>query len=144
MLLDKILEEWDIDSIIDRNHLDLESIKIPKLISKYLRYYTHEKLKLEQLEIDFKELKQQKIEFFTQGATRETIEKGWILPAKGVVLNKEAPNYLDADKEIKEAILHIAYQKEKVEAIKTILTSVSNRSFQIKNSIEFIKFMAGK
>ena len=113
MLLDKILDEWDVDCNIDRNHLDLESIKIPQLTAKYLRYYSHEKLKLEQLEIDFKELKQQKLEFFTQGANSETISKGWELPAKGVVLNKEAPNYLDADKEIKETILHIAYQKEK-------------------------------
>ena len=44
MLLEDIEKEWAIDSVISNLKLDNESLKIPKLHSKYYSYLINEKL----------------------------------------------------------------------------------------------------
>ncbi len=144
MTLEQILDEWDKDSVIDRTKLQIESLEIPKLNSKYIRWYMNEKLRLLTLESELRVFRMEKFEFLTQGATKSTNEKGWKLPAKGIILNKEADAYLDVDKDVIDMTLRTAVQREKVEALKMILGVISNRSFHINSSIEVMKLQAGK
>jgi hypothetical protein len=143
MNIEKIFEEWAEDSNINRTELDVEAIKIPKLHHKYYKVLVSERLLLKKFEADLKQLKLEKHEFYTQGHTKETQEKGWVLPAKGMILKADLPMYMDADKEMIETNLKIGYQAEKIELLDSIVRSIINRNFIIKSAIDWIKFSQG-
>jgi hypothetical protein len=48
-----------------------------------------------------------------------------------------------SDKEIIEMNLRIGYQLEKIELLDSIIKSIMNRNFIIKNAIEWTKFTQG-
>lgn len=142
MKLEEIYEEWKKDSSIDTTELGEESIKIPKLHHKYFQVYSSEKLLLKKYEADMKKLKLDKFEFYTQGPSRETPES-WKLPPKGLILKQELPMYMDADQDIIDLSLKIGLQQEKVELLESVIKSLTNRGFQIRAAIDWIKFTSG-
>ncbi len=143
MKLNEILDEWKIDAVIDRSALDVESGKIPQVHSKYYNILVSERLALRRFEGDYKKLKLDKWEFYTQGSFKGD-DRGWKLPASGHILMKDVPMYLDADDDLIKLKLQIDYQTEKVEALISILQQLNNKQWHIKNSIEWKKFMAGQ
>ena len=143
MKLESIFELWETDSKISREVLDEESLKINTLHHKYHKIYTNERLLLRKYEMELKQLKLEKFEFYTQGPTKETVEKGWQLPPIGKVLKADASTYVDADKDIVELSLKIGIQHEKIELLESIIKSLMNRGFQIKNAIDWAKFQSG-
>jgi hypothetical protein len=143
MKLENIFELWERDSNINREELDRESLNASKLHQKYHKIYTQERLILRKYEFELKQLRLEKFEFLTQGPTRETHEKGWVLPPIGKILKADAGQYVDTDSEVVELTLKIGIQHEKIELLESIIKSVMNRGFQIKNAIDFIKFQSG-
>jgi Recombination, repair and ssDNA binding protein UvsY len=143
MKIESIFEEWEKDSQIDKTDLDEESLKIPKLHHKYYRQFVSERLLYRKLEADLKQLKLEKHEFYTQGPTKETQEKGWQLPPKGMILKNDLPMYIDADKDIIELSLKIGYQLEKIDLLESILKTLQNRGYNIKTAVDWIKFTQG-
>ena len=51
--------------------------------------------------------------------------------------------YLDADDKLMNINLKIDYYETLINYIESILKQVFNRTYQIKNAVEFIKFQAG-
>ena len=143
MKLDDIYAEWDKDSTIDPTELGDESIKIPALHNKYFKLYTSEKLLLRKFEAEMKELKLEKYEFYTQGPSKESQDKGWDFPAKGIILKGDIPMYLDGDKDIISLSLKIGLQQEKIDILESIIKSLTNRGYQIKNAIDWNRFTMG-
>jgi hypothetical protein len=90
-----------------------------------------------------KQLKLDKWEFYTQGPTEETRDKGWELPAKGLILKQEMPMYMEADRDIIDLSLKIGMQQEKIDFLDSIIKSLTNRGYNIKSAIDFIKFTSG-
>lgn len=143
MKLESIFELWEQDSKINREILDAESLALSTLHHKYHKIYTNERLVLRKLESELKLLKLEKFEFYTQGPTKETMDKGWKLPPIGKIIRSDASQYVDADPDIVELTLKIGIQHEKIELLESIIKSIMNRGFQIKNAIEWIKFQSG-
>lgn len=143
MKIEDILEQWNEDSQIDRTELDEEALKIPKLHHKYYQIYVQERLQLRALEANMKQLKLDKYEFFTQGPNEETQQKGWQLPAKGLILKSDIPMYMDADSDIIKLSLKIGLQQEKIELLESIIRSFQNRGYNIKSAIEWHRFTMG-
>ena len=143
MDIEKILEEWQTDSKMDRTHLDREAVSIPQLHHKYFKLLISERLLMRKLEADMKQLKLDKHEFYTQGHSKDTQDKGWILPSKGLILKADLPMYMEADREIVSLNLRIGYQLEKIDLLESIIKMVMNRNFQIKSAIDWIKFEQG-
>lgn len=144
MKISEIFEEWDKDCKIDILHLDHESLKIPQLHNKYYLIYIREKVALRALKSKFSNLKHEKFEFLTMGPNEETKAKGWVLPPRGKILNNQVEPYLQNDKELIELSLKIGIHEEKIDLIKSILETVSNRSFQINSAIKFLAFQNGQ
>lgn len=143
MTLEEILQEWERDSNLDRTKLDDVSLGVPKMHSKYIRILAQERLILKKYEMDYKELKLEKQEFYVDGPTEEQLAKGWILPAKGRIIKSDSGPYIEADKDIIKLSLRIGVQQEKIEVLKSIVDTVSRLGFQVKNAIDFMKFMNG-
>lgn len=143
MKLEAILSEWEADTVIKREVLDEEALRIPSLHKKYHAIYTHERLVLRKLETELKVLKLDKFEFLTQGPTKETQAKGWTLPPIGKVIKSDVQQYIDCDKEVIELTLKVGIQHEKIELLDSIIKSLRDRGFQIKSAIDWIRFTSG-
>jgi hypothetical protein len=143
MKLEDIQEQWAKDADIDRTELGHVSLSIPKLHNRYYKIYSNERLRLRKLETELKELKRDKYEFYLDGPTHEQIDKGWEMPAKGRILKTDVPQYMESDKHIIDMNLKIAYQMEKVEYVESILKTISQMNWIIKNAIDWEKFKVG-
>jgi len=51
--------------------------------------------------------------------------------------------YLDADEKLSSTSLKIEYYETMLNYLESILKQVSNRTYQIKNAVEVMKFQAG-
>lgn len=143
MKLERIFEEWDADSNFDKTELGDEALKVAKLHHKYFRILTAERITKRQLEADMKVLRMEKYEFYTQGPSKETLDRGWIMPAIGKIIKSDVQNYLDADRDIIDLSLKIGIQNEKIDLLESIIKTILNRGYNIKAAIEWEKFKMG-
>lgn len=131
------------DMEIDDLNLDLESLKTPQIHNKYLNILHDESLMLHKLQIDMRELRRLKWEYYLGKLDQETLDsKGWI-PFGLKILRTDLDIYLELDKDLLRLESKISLQKEKVKYLENILQGVTRRGWEIKNAIEWKKFMSG-
>ena len=71
--IDELLSEWDEDSNMDDNHISDESIRVPKLHAKYIRYLMQAKLKITKYNNDFNVLKKTKFRYYRGELSRDEL-----------------------------------------------------------------------
>lgn len=138
--LDKIKEMWIEDSKIDEDLLDNEALKIPQLHSKYLNLLSDSKLTKTRYEFDLKKLYKEKWEYYT-GRSDDEIYKEKPFDLK--ILKQDVSLYIESDPEYQNLQGKIIYYKEIVFFLEKILDNINTRGFQIKNCIDWRKFMHG-
>jgi hypothetical protein len=143
MKLEEISQEWVNDSKIDTTELDIESIKIPQLHSKYLKIYFEERRKLKALEFQSKELFLNKYEYYHGRLSDEELQQLNWEPFMKRLMKNEVDLYLESDKDIIQTNMRIVNQKEKLDMLEEILKNLNQRNFQIKNAIDWKKFTQG-
>lgn len=144
MKLEDIYENWSVDSQIKANELATESLRTPHLHSKYLQIFNGERLRLKKLRLEYKQLYLAKYEYYTNVMDIEEIrERGWE-PLQKKVMKTEAAMHIDADQHIVDLNTRIAAAEEKVEALESILKTIANRGFAIKNAVDWMKFTQGE
>ena len=132
---------WEKDSQIDIDNLHEESLKIPVLHSKYYDILNNLVLLKAKAEQQRKNIRHERYEYYSGKADPEVYEKD---PFPKKVRDKDAMNkYLDADDKLSTVSMKIEYYDVMINYVDSILKQVSNRTYQIKNSIEFLKFQAG-
>ena len=142
MQLSQILSEWDKDSFVDLTDLNNVAKEVHKLHAKYLKYHSTEKLSLRSKEAQFRGLRLQKYEHYTQGPSKET--QHWKIPAAGKILKTEAKDwYIDADEDVNKKQLEIDLLQEKVYALESILEIIKYRSNLIKSMMDYEKWKEG-
>ena len=138
--LDKIQEMWTKDSKIDPDNLHTESIKIPSLHSKYHNIYNNILLLKKMEETKLKILKKEKWMYYSGKAEPEVyIEK----PFDHKVLKPDLDKYLDADEDLIKCQTKIEYYQMMLNYLESILKTILNRTYQLKNAIEWQKFIRG-
>tara|TARA_R110000824_G_scaffold49838_27_gene139748 strand:+ start:1629 stop:2066 length:438 start_codon:yes stop_codon:yes gene_type:complete len=143
MKLEEILELWEKDSNIDNTGLDRESLKIPSLHNKYLKIHASENLDLKRQLHNFKAMERTKFEYYSGKMSEEDLtEQGWE-QFDHKLLKQYIPRYLESDPDLIKMLLKIDYQKEKVETVKSILSNINGRSFNIGNAIKWQQFLNG-
>ena len=140
MNLDEIQLSWEEDSKIDEDNLHTESTKIPSLHAKYYRILNNILLMKKLEENKFKQLKKEKWQYYTGKADPEVyIEK----PFDHKVLRQDVDKYMDSDEDLIKILNKIDYFQVMLNYLDSILKTINNRTFQIKNSIEWQKFIRG-
>lgn len=140
MNLDEIEKLWNEDSYIDPDNLHLESTKIPSLHSKYFKIYNNLSLLRKKEENNFLEIRQQKWLYYSGKADPEVYKDN---PFDHRVMKGDLERYLSADEDLIRSNTKIEYYDIMLKFLESILKTIENRSFQIKNSIDFMKFTAG-
>jgi hypothetical protein len=134
---------WDVDSKIDDLELDLESLKIPQLHSKYMKIMNDENRILNRMMFTHKMLEKDKFEYYSGKMCQEDLdERNW-QPLTLKILKGDIPKYVDGDPDIIQNLVMISDQREKVGLLNSIIGSVNNRSFQITNAIKWKQFTNG-
>lgn len=143
MKLNDIIDLWNVDSKIDRYNLVEESLKIPLLHSKYYQIYMNEKHVLIREQENLKNYEMAKSIYYQGKMDIQDLKaRGW-LPF-GIQLPKtDIPKIVDADQDVINKKILISDQLEKTKFVESILQSIHQRSFNIKNAIDYERFQAG-
>ncbi len=138
--LDDIKSQWAEDSKIEQDLLDEESIKIPQLHSKYLNYLSDVRLLKLKKEYEYKSLRRDKFEYYTGKSEPSVYQEK---PFNLKILKQDLGLYMDSDSELQLLQTRINYYEEIMFFLEKVLHCLNNRGFQIKNSIDWQKFMQG-
>ena len=139
--LDKIQSMWQEDCKIDIDNMHEESIKVPQLHSKYHEMLNNLILLRTNAQKIQKSVRHQRYEYYSGKADPEVYERE---PFPKKVRDKDALiRYMDADDRVSDANLKVEYYDVMINCTESILKQISNRTYQIKNSIEWHKFQAG-
>ena len=140
MDLDEVQSLWDEDSQLDVDNLHTESTNIPALHAKYYRILNKIILLKKMEENKFKVLKKEKWQYYTGKADPQVyIEK----PFDHKVLRQDVDKYMDADEDLIKLNSKIDYYQVMLSYLDSILKTINNRAFQIKNAVEWQKFIRG-
>ena len=141
MNLEQIQEMWEKDSHIDPDNLHDESLKIPQLHAKYYTVYNTITLLKEKAKESYNRVKLERYNYYTGKAEPEVYEEE---PFPYKVREKDAiQRYLDADEKLNKLDIKIRYYDVMLKFLEDVIKVISNRTFQIKNAIEWHRFQAG-
>lgn len=141
MNLDEIQEMWQRDSVIDPDNLHDESLKIPQLHAKYYTLYNTITLLREKARETHSKVRLERYNYYTGKAPIEVYEQE---PFPYKVRDKDAiQRHMDADERLNKIDLKIRYYDIMLKFLEEVIRMISNRTYQIKNSIEFMKFVSG-
>lgn len=139
--LEKIQEMWESDSKIDQDNLHEESLKVPILHAKYFQIYNNILLLKKKAEQQRRNIRHQRYEYYTGKADPDVYIEN---PFPKKIRDKDTlQKYLDADESLSSICLKIDYYETMLNYIESILKVIQNRTYQIKNAIDFVKFQAG-
>ena len=139
--LPTIQKMWEGDSKIDPDNLHTESLKIPVLHAKYHDLYNNLVLLRKKAEQQRKNIRHERYEYFAGKADPQVYIDN---PFPKKIRDKDTlQKYLDADEKLSGVSLKIEYYDVMLKYIEEILKQISNRTYQIKNAIEFMRFSSG-
>ena len=145
MTIEELINEWKTDSRVDIKKLHEESLNIPVLHEKYLTVYLKERLKFFKLKEDRKLLEKNLFEYYNGDMNNK--EASDILnkePCLKIYKSKELiDKAVNADKLMIDINIKINVFEEKLKYLEEILKAIKDRNFQIKNTIDFIRFKEG-
>ena len=140
MTLEELQQSVNKDFKLDDTELDTESVNIPLLHNKYLIHYNKFSLLLKKAEYDHKSMIRDKWEYYTGKADPSVYREK---PFDIKVLKADVHIYMDSDPDLQKADQKVAYLNQIVKYLEQVLRSVNNRTFLIKNAIEWKKFTSG-
>ena len=139
--LETIQSMWVKDSKMDPDNLHTESLNIPILHAKYYDLYNNIQLLRKKADQQRKNIRHERYEYFSGKADPEVYIDN---PFPKKIRDKDTlQKYLDADEKLSGVSLKIEYYDVMLKYLEEILKQLSQRTYQIKNAIEFMRFSAG-
>ena len=142
MNLSEIQDQVKRDLKINDLELDIESLRIPRLHTKYLQLLTENSLKLKKANGELAVLKRNKWIYYTGKASEDVYKEKGDFPLK-LKTKDEERTFIEADEDIQKKKTEVEYYETVVDYLQEIVKQIGQRNFQIKNAIEWRKFEAG-
>ena len=149
LLFENIKKEWNEDSKIDFQFKNKQysedlaklALEIPFHHNKYLNHYTDLSQIKTSLEFEIRKLVKEKREYYSG----EADAKVYALKPFGSSIKTadKMKVYLESDDEIINLEAKIKYVDQMLYFLDSVMRMISNRSFQVKNAIEWEKFING-
>ena len=144
MNIEEIQTMWEQDSVIDDNHLGEASTETAKVHSKYIKLMVGVKLKLTKARGDYNILRKNKFRYYRGELSREELaDLGWQQYQLIKPLKNEMDEFLQGDQDLITLNTRIEYLETMGYLLEGILGQIKARDWQLKNSIEWKKFLAG-
>ena len=140
--IEKVLENWEKDSLIDQTEPSKELIKIPKLHSKYLNVLTKSKLASKKLQFDYLQLKKRKWEYYNGRLSQEELKQyGW--EPFPFTLKSDINLYLESDADLIKILQKKVAYDEIVSICESIISELKSRTYQLRDFISWERFING-
>lgn len=140
MKIDDLLDSIESDAVLDKSNLDTESLKITQLYIKYYRIFMDEIRVLKSYDLKYAEMKKERQEYY-MGLLSDEVYKAEPLHKKWLKTDIDIP--LNADTKLSEIDVKRDLQKHKVKLLEDYIKRIGERSFNIRNAIEWEKFKNG-
>lgn len=137
----EIEQMWKEDSIIDPDNLHQEAIRIPQLHGKYHEILNNLFILKKQKELEYRKLNKEKFLYYSGKADPEVYKEN---PLQHYIIKTDVNRYIEADDEVNKIKNMLDYYTHMMKYVEDILKQIHNRSFQIRDSLEFSKFVAGQ
>jgi len=139
--IETIQNMWEEDSKIDIDNLHTESLKIPSLHSRYFDLYNNILLLRKKAEQQKRNIRHQRYEYYSGKADPDVYIEN---PFPKKIRDKDTmQKYLDADEKLSQISLKVEYYDVMLHYIEDIIKQIHNRTYQIKNSIDYMRFQSG-
>ena len=141
MNLDQLKEESRKDLIIENEEqLGSESLKNQKIKTKYLDQRSRFQLLLQKANGDYQRMYREKWEYYGgKSDAKIYVAKPFDLK----VLKNDLAMYITSDEEVIALSDKIGYLEFVIKYLEGIIKSIDNRSWDVRNAIEWKKFEAG-
>lgn len=140
--IDDVLEMWKKDSVIDRTEPGKELINIPLLHSKYLTILSKHRMLSKEAEFKYSKMKKLKWEYYTGKLDDDTLKKhGW--EPFPYILKSDINTYLESDEDLNRFIATKMMHDEVVDICQSIMKELNSRTFQLRDFIQWERFIQG-
>jgi len=140
MNLDELQKMIELDSVIELTNLSTHSIEVPKISAKY-QHILMDYLRIQkQLEFKMQKVKKELLEYY-KGYASDNIYLEKPLnrkPAAG-----EVETYIKADNDWQVVAAKFEHITMKIKLVEEFVKQLNQRSFMIKNAIDYEKFKNG-
>ena len=132
---------WKKDSVIDTDLYCEESTKIPQLHMRYMEFFNTYSLMKKERGLELNQLIRDKWLYY-KGKAPSTVYKEMPFDLK-LTTKEEISMFIDADEDVRKVQYKLAYIDQTLTFLESVLKQINNRTFQIKNAIEWEKFKNG-
>lgn len=140
--IDDVLELWKKDSVIDRTEPGKELINIPLLHSKYLTILSKHRMLSKEAEFKYNKMKKLKWEYYTGKLDDDALKKhGW--EPFPYILKSDINTYLESDEDLNKFIATKMMHDEVVDICQSIMKELNSRTFQLRDFIQWERFIQG-
>ena len=144
MRLEDLQEMWVEDSKIDDDHLGEASTSTPNLHAKWIQFLIDFKLRLSKTKYDYNILRKKKFRYYRGEMSRDELStEGWTQWQGVKPLKNEMDVFLSGDEDLNNLEMKIEYLGSAVYFLESIMSQIRSRDYQIKNGIEWKKFLVG-
>jgi len=135
---------WAIDAKYELDRLDEAARDIPRLHSKWWKFYTTERLRFKMVQEKYKTLELLRWNYWL-GKLDDTVrlEHGWpVQPLK--ILNANVQRHLDGDDVLHAAQRSLTVVEETLKFMEGVIKQIDNRNYQVNTALGFLKFKNGQ
>jgi|TARA_B100000902_G_scaffold392654_1_gene445414 hypothetical protein len=142
--LKELQDMWQEDCKVDELNLGQESTRIPELHSKYLNHLSTLRLQCRRSQSELFKMRRLKWKYYRgELDQKELNERGWDQYLGNAPLNNQMNEFLDTDEDVIKLTDKLEYLNTCLTLCESVMKSISSRSFDIKNAIEWTKFTNG-
>jgi len=141
MNLENLQDMWRSDSKLDEDLHDNDSLAIPQLHMKYMEFHNKYSLMKKERDIEMKRLIKEKWLYY-KGKAPSSVYKEIPFDLK-LTTKEEISMFIEADEDIAKLKYKIEYIDQVLFFLDSVLRMINNRTYHIKNAIEWKKFQSG-
>ena len=141
MNLENLQEMWRSDSKLDEELHDNDSLAIPQLHMKYMEFHNKYSLMKKERDIEMKRLIKEKWLYY-KGKAPSSVYKDMPFDLK-LTTKEEISMFIEADDDIGRLKYKIEYIDQVLFFLDGVLRMINNRTYHIKNAIEWKRFQSG-
>ena len=141
MNLENLQDMWRSDSKLDEDLHDNDSLAIPQLHMKYMEFHNKYSLMKKERDIEMKRLIKEKWLYY-KGKAPSSVYKEIPFDLK-LTTKEEISMFIEADEDIVKLKYKIEYIDQVLFFLDSVLRMINNRTYHIKNAIEWKKFQSG-
>lgn len=140
MSIEELFNEVREDLILDKIDISNSSYDTMKLQGKYLQKLTEEKIAFESAKARYNVSYRQKYDYYLGRANPEEYKKN---PLGLKIMKTEIDTYLNGDEELTRQRLRMESQKIRVQFLEGVLKALNSRTWEIKNIIDWKRYLSG-